>query len=167
MDPVVVAFGTALIEAVVSDAWQQARQAVTGLWRRARPEQATAIGSELDLLRDEVLQARSDNDTDAERALEGAWQVRLQQLLRRNPGLVVELQQVLADVLAPALSAEGQARVQAIATGKATATGCGTAITGAQTTGTGPAHAERTGDVTAEGQDSVVVSGVQQTRPRP
>jgi hypothetical protein len=31
MDPVVAAFGTALVGAIATDAWQQVREAVTGL----------------------------------------------------------------------------------------------------------------------------------------
>jgi hypothetical protein len=32
MDPVVAAFRTALVGAIATDAWQQVREAVTGLW---------------------------------------------------------------------------------------------------------------------------------------
>ena len=81
MDPIVLAFGTALVGAIATDTWPRVREAVTGLWRRGHPRQkADDIGTELDELREQVLQARRDDDTDTERALEGAWQVRLQQL---------------------------------------------------------------------------------------
>ena len=56
MDPVVAAFGTALIGAIATDAWQQVREAVTGLWRRVHPRREDdGIGAELDELREQVL----------------------------------------------------------------------------------------------------------------
>lgn len=122
MDPVVVAFGTALVGAVATDAWQQAKDAVAGLWRRARPQQAASIDTELDSLREEILQARRDGDADTEHALEGAWQVKMHQLLRQDPALAAELQRILDTVLTPALAETDQARVQTIITGTASGT---------------------------------------------
>jgi hypothetical protein len=96
MDPVVAAFGTALVGAIATDAWQQVREAVTGLWRRVHPRREDdGIGAELDELREQVLGARRDGDASTERALEGVWQVRLQQLLRADPALAGELRRVL------------------------------------------------------------------------
>ena len=115
MDPVVLAFGPALVGAIATDTWQQAREAVTNLWRRAHPRQtADSIGTELDELREEILLARRDGDTDTESAQEGAWQVRLQQLLRADPAVSPELQRVLDQVLIPALTPAEQTRVGAI-----------------------------------------------------
>jgi hypothetical protein len=112
MDPIVLAFGTALVGAIATDTWPQVREAVTGLWRRVHPRQkADDIGTELDELREQVLLARRDGDTGTERALEGAWQVRLQQLLRADPALAAELQRVLDQVLTPALTPAEQARI--------------------------------------------------------
>jgi hypothetical protein len=115
MDPVVAAFGTALVGAMATDAWQQVREAVSGLWRRVHQRREDdAIGAELDELREQVLVARRDGDAGTERALEGAWRVRLQQLLRADPALAAELQRVLDQVLAPALTPAEQARVGTI-----------------------------------------------------
>ena len=115
MDPISLAFGTALVGAIATSTWQQVRDAVTGLWRRVHPRQeAGGIGTELDDLREQVLQARRDADTGTERALEGAWQLRLQQLLRADPALAAELRQVLDQVLTPALTPAEQARVGTI-----------------------------------------------------
>jgi hypothetical protein len=86
MDPVVAAFGTALVGAIAADAWQQVHKAVTGLWRRVHPRREdNGIGAELDELREQVLVARRDGDASTERALEGVWQLRLGQLLRVDP----------------------------------------------------------------------------------
>ncbi len=115
MDPIVLAFGTALVGAIATSTWQQVRQAVTGLWRRVHPRQeAGGIGTELDDLREQVLQARRDSDTGTERALEEAWQLRLQQLLRADPALADELRRVLDHVLTPALTPAEQARIGTI-----------------------------------------------------
>ena len=72
------------------------------------------IGTELDELREQLLQARRDGDTGTEHALEGAWQLKLQQLLRADPALSGELQRVLDEVLTPALPPAGQARIGTI-----------------------------------------------------
>jgi hypothetical protein len=114
MDPVVAAFGTALVGAIATDAWQQVREALTGLWRRVHPRRGDDVGAELDELREQVLAARRDGDASTERALEGAWQLRLQQLLRADPALAAELQRVLDQVLTPALTPAEQARVGTI-----------------------------------------------------
>ena len=114
MDRIVLAAGTALIGAIVGDAWRQVREAVTGLWRRGHPQQqADEIGTELDDLREQLLQAR-DGDTGTEHALEGVWQVKLQQLLRADPTVAAELQRVLDQVLTPALSPAEQTRIGTI-----------------------------------------------------
>jgi hypothetical protein len=114
MDPIVLAFGPALVGAIATDTWPRVRAAVTGLWRRVHPQKADDIGTELDELREQVLLARRDSDTGAERAFEGAWQVRLQQLLRADPTLADEMRRVLDQVLTPALTRAEQARVGTI-----------------------------------------------------
>jgi hypothetical protein len=115
MDPVVAAFGTALVGAIATDSWQQVHAAVTSLWRLVLPRRAgDGIGAELDGLREHVLTARRDGDAGTERALEGAWQLRLGQLLRADPALAAELRRVLDEVLTPALTAVERARVGAI-----------------------------------------------------
>jgi hypothetical protein len=115
MDSVVAAFGTALVGAIATDAWQQVREAVTGVWRRVYPRlEDNDIGAELEELREQVLVARRDGDADTERALEGAWQLRLQQLLRADLALATELRRVLDQVLTPALTPAEQARVGTI-----------------------------------------------------
>ena len=115
MDPVVAAFGTALVGAIATDAWQQVHEAVVGLWRRVHPRwEDDGIGAELDGLREQVLVARRDGDASTERALEGAWQLRLAQLLHADPALTAELRRVLDQVLTPALTPAGQARVGTI-----------------------------------------------------
>ncbi|MEU6738253.1 hypothetical protein [Streptosporangium sandarakinum] len=104
MDPLILTFGTALVTAMATDAWQQVRSGAVALWQKARPDQADIVEQELTDARTLVLAARDEGDTDTERALAGSWQIRLQQLLRDDPALAQEIQRVLDEVLKPALA---------------------------------------------------------------
>jgi len=114
MDPIVLAFGTALVGAIATSTWQQVRDAAAGLWRHVSAKKGDEIGTELDELREQILQARHDGDAHTETALEGAWQLKIQQLLRAEPALAVEFRRVLEDVLTPALTPDEKARVGTI-----------------------------------------------------
>ncbi|MEU6796437.1 hypothetical protein ABZ907_32490 [Nonomuraea wenchangensis] len=111
MDPIVLAAGTALVTAMATDAWQSAREGAVALWRKARPEQVEVVEAELVEVREQVLQARRDDDADTEQALAGMWQVRLQQLLRADPSLAPQIQRVLDEVLTPALAPPERERI--------------------------------------------------------
>ncbi|MEV4365298.1 hypothetical protein ACWEPL_30035 [Nonomuraea sp. NPDC004186] len=124
MDPIVLAAGTALVTAMATDAWQQARAGAVALWRRFRPDQADAVEIELAEVRTQVLAARCDGDDDTERALAGSWQVRLAQLLRADPALAEELRRVLDEDLTPVLPQAEQEQIASIVM-KATASGHG------------------------------------------
>jgi hypothetical protein len=104
MDPLVVTAGTALVAAMATDAWQQARSAALELWRQVHPERVSAVEGELAEVREEVLTARDNHDDRTEEALAEDWQRRLERLVRVNPGLAQELQRVLDEQLAPVLS---------------------------------------------------------------
>ncbi|MFI9330320.1 hypothetical protein ACIGZJ_22580 [Kitasatospora sp. NPDC052868] len=110
MDPVVLAAGSALVSAMATDGWQQARAAVVEWWRSRRPEQADEVGSDLEAVRAQVLAARDQGEEDTEQALAGAWRLRLQQLLSEDPALVGELRLLLDERLAPVLSDSEQTR---------------------------------------------------------
>ncbi|MFI0976328.1 hypothetical protein ACH4SP_04765 [Streptomyces sp. NPDC021093] len=124
MDPIVLAAGTALVGAMATEAWQQARRATVALWRRARPEQADGVDTSLADARTQVLAARQAQDTDVEEALVTDWQIRLQLLLREDPALADELRRLLDEELTPPLPAEEQDRIGSIVL-KARATGHG------------------------------------------
>ncbi|MFI6849585.1 hypothetical protein OG535_04010 [Kitasatospora sp. NBC_00085] len=106
MDPLALAAGSALVGAMATDAWQQARSATVALWRRVRPEHADDVGSDLDVLRRQVLAARVAEDADTEQALAAPWRLQLQQLLRTVPGFADELRRLLDDHLLPMLPEE-------------------------------------------------------------
>jgi len=115
MDPVVAAFGTALVGAIATDSWEQVRDALIDMWHRVRARPDTGgIAAELDGLREQVLHARRDRDTAIETALEGTWQLKVLNLLRTDPALADELRRVLDEVLTPALTPAEQTRIGTI-----------------------------------------------------
>ncbi|MEO7193627.1 MAG: hypothetical protein ABIZ05_02215 [Pseudonocardiaceae bacterium] len=111
MDPIVVAFGTALVGAMATDTWQRARASVVALWRRAHPQHADIVEADLEGLRDQVLDAREAGRADIEQALTGVWQGRVQQLLLDEPAVAVELRRVLDESLTPVLTPAEQSRI--------------------------------------------------------
>jgi hypothetical protein len=104
MDPLVLAAGTAVVTAMATDGWEQARAAVVALWRRVHPDQVPAVESELRDVRAEVLAAREAGDRSAEVGLAGDWQRRLRRLLAADPRAGDELRRVLDEELAPLLN---------------------------------------------------------------
>ncbi|MFD9069111.1 hypothetical protein [Streptomyces lasiicapitis] len=124
MDPIAVAAGTALISAMATDAWQQARMRVVEWWRTVRPDEAESIDGELADAHTQVLVAREEDDEDREQDLVTDWQMRLQLLLRADPALAEQLRVLLDDHLIPVLSAQEQ-HVVTSQVMKATASGHG------------------------------------------
>lgn len=121
MDALVLAAGTALVQAMATDGWAQVRDAVAGLWHRALGVgQIEDVSGDLAALRLEVLQARDADDQATEESLTGEWRSKLHRLLRADPDLAAALREVLDQVLTPALQPAQQERVQTILTGTAT-----------------------------------------------
>jgi len=111
VDPIVVAFGTALVGAMATDTWQRVRSSVVAVWRRVHPQQAETVEADLEGLRAQVLDARQAGRADIEQALAGVWQGRLQQLLLDEPTLAAELRRVLDESLTPVLTPAEQTRI--------------------------------------------------------
>ncbi|MBM2614344.1 hypothetical protein JIG36_02080 [Actinoplanes sp. LDG1-06] len=80
MDEITLTVASALIGAMAEDSWQQAKSAVTGLWRRFRPDQAETVEAELVSDRERVLVARARHDTAVEQHVRAGWQARLASL---------------------------------------------------------------------------------------
>ncbi|MGY1496458.1 hypothetical protein ACW4TU_07530 [Streptomyces sp. QTS52] len=114
MDPIVLAAGTALIGAMATDGWQQARTAVVALWQRVRPEEADAVGSELESVRAQVMAALDRADQGTVRALAGVWHLRLQQLVGDSPALASAVQQLLEEYLVPTLPSDERDRTRSV-----------------------------------------------------
>lgn len=103
MDPLTVAAASAVVGAMATQAWEQARQTVVGFWQRRRPDDVPAIAAELEHCHAEVVAARAAGDQATEEALVGDWQRRLRRLLGEDPALRAELQRVLDEELTPLL----------------------------------------------------------------
>ncbi|MEV5972284.1 hypothetical protein [Streptomyces sp. NPDC051921] len=106
MDPITVAglAGTALVGAMATDAWQQARDGVVALWRRVHPERAEEVGE--DLARLHTLVGDGQENPEVGEAMAQLWQLRLRDLLLANAGLTAELTRQLAE-LADEITARG------------------------------------------------------------
>ncbi|MFI8536738.1 hypothetical protein ACIGMX_41695 [Streptomyces aquilus] len=114
MDPVVMAAGTALVAAIATDAWAQARKSAVDLWRRFRPGDAPDVESGLEETRAQVVVAREAADGDIEEALVGSWRMRLHQLALSDPEAIPEIRRVLDDELRPLLRSQDEAKVASI-----------------------------------------------------
>ncbi|MFF3375317.1 hypothetical protein ACFYXF_20505 [Streptomyces sp. NPDC002680] len=134
MDPLAVAVGTALVGAMATDSWEQAKRALVALWRRVRPEaEADTVGAEFGQARTRLLAALEGGAPGAAApgvtspvvsALETDWQFRLHLLLREHPDLAGELRRVLDAELTPLLP-EGDGTRGGTVVMKAQASGSG------------------------------------------
>jgi len=102
MDQIVMRAGRALVGAMAGDDWPQVRERVVGFWLDGSgpPPQPGGVdmGAELDELREQVLRARAESDRDTEKALEGACQIKLQQLLSASPAVGLDLSHITNQV---------------------------------------------------------------------
>ncbi|OPG11854.1 hypothetical protein [Microbispora sp. GKU 823] len=114
MDPLVLAAATAMVTAMTTEGWQQAREAVVALWRRVHPERVPAVEAELEETRAEMVIARQAGDRQAEQGLVDDWQRKLRRLLAADPRLGDELRRILDQELTPLLPAAEQSQVRDI-----------------------------------------------------
>jgi hypothetical protein len=114
MDPVVMAAGTALVGAMATDAWGQARRAVTDLWHRFRPDDSGRIEAELEETRTQVLLARQADDTDTEEALAGIWRLVLHRITQGDAEAIPAIQRMLDEQLRPLLRPQDEEKVSSI-----------------------------------------------------
>lgn len=115
--------GTALVSAMTTDAWQQARNVLTVLWRRMRPEQTDQIYADYATARDRLLAAQEAGTDEFAPALRTDWQFRVHLMLSEHPEIASELRRVLDLELSPLLPREEQARLNTVM--NATASGSG------------------------------------------
>jgi hypothetical protein len=89
---------TTVVNLLATAGWEQAKAAVTRLWRRAHPERAETVQAELVECRTDVLAARQNGDEQFELALVGEWSTRLRRLVATDPALADELRQLVAQL---------------------------------------------------------------------
>ncbi|MEV5957375.1 hypothetical protein AB0M11_27010 [Streptomyces sp. NPDC051987] len=85
---------------LTTEVWQRARDGIASLWRRAEPERAEAISTELDLTRADLLAAQAGGDLESRGELGTEWQGRIRRLLAAHPEETEALRRLLED-LAP------------------------------------------------------------------
>jgi hypothetical protein len=112
--------GTTLVTLLTTEAWQRARDGMASLWRRAEPERAEAVSTELEVTRSDLLAAQADGDLDSQNELGAEWRGRIRRLLVMHPEEAEALRTLIAELqpLAPTTpsvtqhaTASGHARV--------------------------------------------------------
>lgn len=122
MDPETAALastaGTTLVTLLTTEMWQRARDGVAALWRRAEPERAEAISAELDVTRDDLLDAQAGGDVESRGELDAEWRGRIRRLLTAHPEEAEELRTLL-DEWAPHAAEAPSVTQHATASGNA------------------------------------------------
>ncbi len=142
MDLLVLTVASAVVTAMATDGWQQAKEAVVRLWQRSRPSHVPAIEADLDETHAEVVAARAAGDQATEEGLVADWQRKLRRLLDVDPALGIELRRVLNEELAPLLPTGERVRlanIQNITASAPGATAQGAMFGNVIHYGTGPA----------------------------
>lgn len=102
LDPEIAALagsaGSTVVGLMATDAWERAREGLVALWRRAVPERADSVDSELAATRAELLAARVAHDARTEDELRAEWQGRLRRLLAAEPTVADDLRRLLEEV---------------------------------------------------------------------
>lgn len=87
----------ALVGAMVTDVWGQAKESFLALWRRHRPESEEMVDAALESMREQVCAATDpDARATAARAAEGRLQGRIEALLEDHPAALADLRELLA-----------------------------------------------------------------------
>ncbi len=86
---------TALLGAMVTDAWGRSVAGITALWRRVRPDEEEAVRTALTTTQTQVLAAHQCSDAAALRRLEIEWYTRFRDLLDvGGPEVATELREL-------------------------------------------------------------------------
>jgi hypothetical protein len=104
---------TAIVAAMVTDAWQQMRMSIAAVLGRGAPERVSAEEAELEASREQILQAGDDERDEVTRDQLAQWRGSLRRLMATDPDAADDLQ-ALVDSLRDELPAEEvgeQARV--------------------------------------------------------
>jgi hypothetical protein len=101
--------GTALVEAMATDAWQATRTGVARLFGRGGPARQTAIETQLD--GHAALVAQAEDPDEVRQSLAAVWRLELTALLSQHPDAEDELRALVAQIQ-QALPAGAQTWVQ-------------------------------------------------------
>jgi hypothetical protein len=101
--------GTRLVTALASTAWEKISEAVTGLWRSHRGDEAERVASSLADTREGILSAQGPSDLLVRRFAVDAWQARFRELLAEQPDAEAELRRLVESGFQPAAPATASA----------------------------------------------------------
>jgi hypothetical protein len=105
--------GTTLVGLMATDAWGTAKTAFVDLWGRHHPEDANAVGTELDTTRAELLDGHQRGDSRIEVELTNAWRSRVSDLLAVDPDAANEMRRFV-DSAAAAVVSEERVEIQSV-----------------------------------------------------
>jgi hypothetical protein len=91
------AAATTLVGLMTTDSWEQVKAGFVRLWRRARPDQAAAVGADLEAARDAAAAARDNGDEEALTELATEWQSRLRRLAGADEELRAEVRRLVEE----------------------------------------------------------------------
>jgi hypothetical protein len=92
MDDLVVTAANALIAAMATDGWNEARASAVALWHRVHPDRVPAIETELAEVRGEIMASREAGEPNVEKGLAEDWQRKLRRLIAAHPELEADLE---------------------------------------------------------------------------
>lgn len=104
--------GVTLVKLMTTDLWEQARNAVTGLFARHAPDRAADVPGQLDHSRAELAGAAESGDELTAAELAEQWARRLRWLLSADPAAVQPLRELLAQLTAQLPAADRQQVIQ-------------------------------------------------------
>lgn len=111
MDPALLTLagtaGTALVQALTTDAWETARHAIVSLWQRHQPAEAESVSASLDRTRRRLTGARPEQAEEIASQSADMWRGQLRDLLFDVPAAADDLREVVRRELAP-LGGSGQ-----------------------------------------------------------
>jgi hypothetical protein len=112
------AAGQAVVTAAATDAWGTVKAGVTRLLGRGDQDNAAVAARRLEDTRSQLAAVAGTELAAAEVRLSAAWQARLADLLEDDPGAVVELRALLADIQAALPAGAVTAAGHAVAAGR-------------------------------------------------
>ncbi|MER5929544.1 hypothetical protein [Streptomyces sp. NPDC002054] len=101
---------TAMVSAMVGDAWTQASERIAGFFGR-RGRDPEAVSAELEESRTELVAAEAAQDTALTEDIESEWRLRLSRALRADPAAAQELRALLAEIAPEPPAAAGSVNV--------------------------------------------------------
>ena len=86
---------SALVGAMVTDGWAQAKAATVAFWRRHRPTRADAVEQVLESTRAEIVAVDEAGRPVLAARVEGRWQERFESMIEEHPEIAGELAELL------------------------------------------------------------------------